>query len=152
MRHKNKVALLGRTTSHRKALLRNLVSALLLHKSIKTTVAKARETRRFAEKLITKAKRASLHDRRVAFRFLQNKEAVKILFDEVGPASADRPGGYTRILKLGNRLGDGAPMALLQLVDFADVVKKQAEKETKKTTKKDEKKAEKNEVKEEAEN
>ncbi|RMH65084.1 MAG: 50S ribosomal protein L17 [Calditrichaeota bacterium] len=121
MRHNKKGTHLGRTTSHKKALMRNMAASLIEHKSIKTTHAKALEVRRFVDRLITYAKKGTVHHRRLAFKFLQNKNAVKILFDEVGPACAERPGGYTRVLKLGNRQGDGAPISLLQLVDFAGV-------------------------------
>ena len=118
MRHKKKGTHLGRTTSHKKALMRNMVASLFEHKSIKTTHAKAKEARRYAEKLITYAKKGALHHRRLAFKFLQNKEAVKTLFDEIAPACTDRPGGYTRIVKLGFRQGDAAAISLLELIDL----------------------------------
>ena len=119
MRHNKKGTHLGRTTSHKKALMRNMVASLFEHKSIKTTDAKAKEARRYAEKLITYAKKGALHHRRLAFKFLQNKEAVKTLFDEVGPACQERSGGYTRIIKLGFRQGDAASISMLELVDFS---------------------------------
>ena len=127
MRHNKKVTHLGRTTSHKKALMRNMAISLFEHKSIKTTQAKAKEARRYAEKLITYAKKGSLHHRRLAFKFLQNKEAVKVLFNEIGPACAERAGGYTRIIKLGFRPGDAAAICLLELVDFANLTKKKRE-------------------------
>ena len=127
MRHNKKGTHLGRTTSHKKALMRNLVISLFEHKSIKTTQAKAKEAKRFAEKMITYAKKGSLHHRRLAFKFLQNKEAVKTLFEEIGPACSERPGGYTRVIKLGFRPGDAAAVCLLELVDLAAVVKKKSE-------------------------
>jgi large subunit ribosomal protein L17 len=120
MRHKNKGRKLGRTASHRKALLRNLAIELLRHKEIKTTVAKAKEARVYVERLITYAKKGELHHRRLAFAFLRDKESVKNLFDEIAPTFSDRPGGYTRIIKLGRRQGDGAPLALIQLVGFGE--------------------------------
>ena len=127
MRHNKKGTHLGRTTSHKKALMRNMVISLFEHKSIKTTHAKAKEAKRFAEKMITYAKKGSLHHRRLAFKFLQNKEAVKILFDEIAPACAERAGGYTRVIKLGYRHGDAASICLLELVDLTTVIKKKRE-------------------------
>lgn len=120
MRHLVKGKKLGRNTSHRKATMKALACSLIEHKSIRTTVAKAKELRRFVEPVITTAKEDSSHTRRQAFSSLQNKHAVKTLFDEVAPAVGDRPGGYTRVLKLGFRLGDSAEMALIELVDFSD--------------------------------
>ncbi len=125
MRHNKKGSHLGRTTSHRKALLRNLVISLIEHKAIKTTHAKAMESRRFAERVLTYAKKGSVHHRRLAFKLLQNKEAVKILFDEIAPAIAERNGGYTRITKLGLRAGDAASISRLELVDFSGVTTKE---------------------------
>ncbi|HGY57361.1 MAG TPA: 50S ribosomal protein L17 [Caldithrix abyssi] len=136
MRHNKKGKYLGRTTSHRKALMRNLVISLIQHKKIKTTHSKALEIRRFIDRMITYAKKGTVHHRRLAFKFLQNKEAVKILFDEIGPACSERPGGYTRVLKLGLRQGDAAPVSMIQLVDFIGV-----EKAEKKPEKKEKKKA-----------
>lgn len=121
MRHKVKGRKLGRSTPHRKATLQALSVALIMNQRIETTVAKAKELRRFVEPLITTAKEDTTHNRRKAFRFLQDKNAVKELFENVGPAAKDRPGGYTRVLKLGFRLGDSAEMAMIELVDFNDV-------------------------------
>ncbi len=135
MRHNKKGKYLGRTTSHRKALMRNLVISLIEHKKIKTTHSKALELRRFIDRMITYAKKGTVHHRRLAFKFLQNKEAVKILFDEIGPACSERPGGYSRVLKLGVRQGDAAPISMIQLVDFIGTEKK-AEKSSEKKEKK----------------
>lgn len=121
MRHKVKGRKLGRSTPHRKATMQALSVALIKNQRIKTTVAKAKELRRYIEPIITTAKVDSTHNRRKAFAFLQDKEAVTELFDTVGPAAKDRPGGYTRVLKLGFRLGDSAEMAMIELVDFNDV-------------------------------
>lgn len=119
MRHGNKVNHLGRTASHRKALLSNLATSLILNKRITTTVAKAKALRKYVEPLITKAKNDSTHSRRMVFSYLQNKESVKTLFGEVASKTSERPGGYTRIIKLGdNRLGDNAEVCLIELVDF----------------------------------
>jgi len=109
-------AKLGRTTGHRRALFRNLVTSLFVSERIETTEAKAREIKPIADKLITLAKRGDLHARRQAAAYVMNEGAVKKLFDVIGPRYADRPGGYTRIVKLGNRRGDAAPMALVELV------------------------------------
>ncbi|HCW51532.1 MAG TPA: 50S ribosomal protein L17 [Clostridiales bacterium] len=109
-------AKLGRTRGHRRALFRNLVTALFAHERIETTEAKARECRPIAEQLITLAKRGDLHARRQAAAFILDEDVLKRLFDEIGPRYADRSGGYTRIVKLDNRRGDGAPIALLELV------------------------------------
>jgi len=118
MRHGKKFNHLGRKTAHRKALLANMAISLIEHKRIKTTLAKAKALRTYVEPLITKAKTDTTHSRRVVFSYLNNKEALKELFGEVASAVADRPGGYTRILKLGTRTGDNAEMALIELVDF----------------------------------
>ena len=118
MRHGKKFNHLGRKAAHRKALLRNMAISLIEHKSIKTTLPKARELRKFIEPLITKSKTDTMHSRRTVFSYLQNKEAVKELFGEISERVGDRPGGYTRILKLGNRRGDNAEMALIELVDY----------------------------------
>ena len=120
MRHLVKGKKLGRSTSHRKATLKALATSLIEHKSIQTTVTKAKELRRYIEPIITKAKEDTSHTRRQAFSSLQDKQAVNILFDEIMPEVGDRPGGYTRVLKLGFRLGDSAEMALIELVDFSD--------------------------------
>src|ERR671921_345952 len=108
MRHGKKINHLGRTSAHRKAMLSNLASSLILHKRITTTVAKAKELRKYVEPLLTKAKEDTTHSRRTVFSYLQNKDSVKALFGEVAEKIANRPGGYTRIIKLGTRLGDNA--------------------------------------------
>ena len=118
MNHGNKVNHLGRTASHRKAMLSNMAGSLILHKKITTTVAKAKELRKFVEPLITKAKENTTHSRRMAFSALKHKEPVKELFGEVAVKVADRPGGYTRILRTGNRLGDNAELCIMELVDY----------------------------------
>jgi len=125
MRHGKKINHLGRKKAHRDALLSNLASSLFLHKRITTTVAKAKALRKFVEPLITKAKSDTMHSRRTVFSYLQDKESIKSLFGEVATRTADRPGGYTRIIKLGDaRLGDAAEMCLMELVDFNDTYKK----------------------------
>jgi len=119
MRHGKKVNHLGRKTAHRHALLSNMASSLILHKRITTTVAKAKALRKYVEPLLTKAKDDSTHSRRTVFSYLQNKESVKTLFGEVASKISDRPGGYTRIIKMGDvRVGDNAEMCLIELVDF----------------------------------
>jgi large subunit ribosomal protein L17 len=127
MRHGDKINNLGRKKAHREALLANLAISLIEHKRIVTTLAKAKALRVFAEPLITKAKNNDTHNRRVVFSYLQNKEAVAELFDNVAPKVAGRPGGYTRIIKLGTRVGDNAEQALIELVDFNEVYGKAAE-------------------------
>lgn len=118
MRHNKVINHLGRTSSHRKAMLSNMATSLILHKRISTTTAKAKALRTFVEPLITKSKVDSTHSRRVVFGYLKDKEAVAELFREVSPKVAERPGGYTRILKTGNRIGDNAEMCVLELVDY----------------------------------
>jgi len=118
MRHLNAINHLGRKSADRKAMLANLAASLIIHKRITTTTAKARALRRYVEPLITKSKDDSTHSRRMVFSYLGNKEAVSELFREVAPRIASRPGGYTRILKMGNRLGDAAEMCFIELVDF----------------------------------
>jgi large subunit ribosomal protein L17 len=118
MRHGKKFNHLGRKSAHRKAMLSNMACSLIEHKRINTTLAKAKELRKYVEPLITKSKDDSTHSRRVAFSYLQSKNAVTELFREISPKVAERPGGYTRIIKLGNRLGDNAELALIELVDF----------------------------------
>ena len=120
MRHGKKIAHLGRTASHRKAMMANMASSLIEHKRINTTVAKAKALKKFVEPLITKAKSDTTHNRRVVFSALRNKYAVSELFRDIAEKVADRPGGYTRIIKVGSRLGDNASMALIELVDFND--------------------------------
>ncbi|MBK7503877.1 MAG: 50S ribosomal protein L17 [Bacteroidetes bacterium] len=121
MRHGNKINHLGRTYSHRKALLKNLAAALLIQKRITTTLAKAKELRVFVEPIITKSKTNTTHSRRIAFGYLQSKTAIKELFDVVSPKVGDRPGGYTRIVRIGNRFGDNAEMVIMELVDFNEL-------------------------------
>lgn len=117
MRHQKKTVKLGRTASHRKSLLANQVCSLIEHKRIKTTLAKAKAVRPLAEKMVTLGKRGDLHARRIAAGYLGQKDAVKKLFAEIAPRAADRKGGYTRIIKLGQRLSDSAPMAYIEWVD-----------------------------------
>jgi len=123
MNHGNKLNHLGRKSAHRKALLRNLMISLIMHKRITTTEAKAKALRVFAEPLFTKSKDDSTHNRRVIFSYLQNKEALIELFSTVAPAIANRPGGYLRVVKLGFRKGDAADIAIIELVDFNEVYK-----------------------------
>ena len=120
MRHNKKFNHLGRQSSHRKAMLANMASSLIMHKRINTTLAKAKALRIYLEPLITKSKDASTHSRRVVFSYLKDKYAVTELFTTIAPKIADRPGGYTRILKTGFRLGDAAEMCFIELVDFND--------------------------------
>ena len=122
MSHGNRNNALGRTASHRKAMLSNMACSLVEHKRITTTLAKAKELRKFVEPLITKSKTDSTHSRRVVFSNLHSKHAVTELFREVAPKVGDRPGGYTRIIKLGTRLGDAAEMAMIELVDFNELM------------------------------
>lgn len=133
MRHRVKGRKLGRSTPHRKATLRALSSALIREHRIETTLPKAKELRAFIEPLITRAKVDSTHNRRIIFSNLQDKRAVTELFETVGPAAADRPGGYTRVLKLGFRVGDAAEMAVIELVDFNDVPPESKDAKKKKT-------------------
>lgn len=116
MRHRKKGRKLSRTSSHKKATMRNMATALFRHGRIETTTAKAKELRPYAERLITLAKRGDLHARRLAGRKVQDRAVLGSLFDEIGPRFAERPGGYTRILKIGNRKGDAADMSLIELV------------------------------------
>ena len=128
MRHRLKKNKLNRTTSHRKAMLNNMVASLFEHKQIKTTHAKAKEARKLAERLITFAKKGDLAARRHVLRFIPNKALVRELFDVIAPVYAERVGGYTRVLKLGYRQGDGADMSLLELVDIKKAVVEKKEK------------------------
>ncbi|MDP3928979.1 MAG: 50S ribosomal protein L17 [Bacteroidota bacterium] len=130
MRHGKTFNHLSRTSSHRKALLANMATSLILHKKITTTTAKAKELRKYVEPLITKAKDDSTHSRRVVFSYLKNKESIKELFGPVAGKVADRPGGYTRVLKLMNRKGDNAEMAIIELVDFNENLLKDAASKT----------------------
>ena len=141
MRHNKAINHLGRKSGHRKALLANMATSLILNKRIQTTVAKAKALKMYVEPLITKSKEDTTHSRRVVFSYLKNKEAVTELFRTVAPKIADRPGGYTRVLKTGFRQGDGADMALIELVDFneaalASSTKKAAKKTTRRSSKK----------------
>ena len=122
MRHGKKFNHLSRTAPHRKAMLSNMASSLILNKRITTTVAKAKELRKYVEPLLTKAKEDTTHSRRVVFSYLNDKGSVKTLFDEVATKIADRPGGYTRIIKMGNRLGDNADMCIIELVDYNELM------------------------------
>lgn len=132
MRHGKKNNHLGRTAAHRKAMLSNMACSLIFHKRINTTVAKAKELRKYVEPLITKSKTDTTHSRRIVFSYLKQKEAVKMLFGEVSVKVADRPGGYTRIIKTGFRKGDAAEMCMVELVDYNEVYN--ATTETKKKT------------------
>lgn len=122
MRHGKKINHLGRTAPHRKALLSNMATSLILHKRIETTLAKAKALRKYVEPLLTKSKSDTTHARRTVFAYLQNKEAIKVLFDEISDKIASRNGGYTRIIKLGSRLGDNADMCLIELVDYNELL------------------------------
>jgi large subunit ribosomal protein L17 len=152
MRHRVKGRKLGRTASHRKATLIALTTALLKHKRIKTTLAKAKETRGFVEKLITKARKGDLHSQKQVINVLKDKEVVKELFAEIVPKVGERPGGYTRVIKLGNRFGDAASMAVIELVDYNDIITAKAEekKEEKEIKAKEKKEAKEQEAMEEA--
>lgn len=121
MRHGKKINHLGRKTAHRSAMLANMASSLIEHKRINTTVAKAKALKQFVEPLVTKSKEDTTHNRRIVFSKLRDKNAVSELFRDVAPKVGDRPGGYTRIIKLGNRLGDNADMALIELVDYNEI-------------------------------
>lgn len=133
MRHGKKVNHLGRQAGHRKSMLANMACSLIEHKRINTTVAKAKALKQFVEPLVTKSKEDTTHNRRIVFAYLRNKYAVTELFREVAAKVGDRPGGYTRIIKLGNRLGDNADMAMIELVDFNELYNA-TKKEAKKTT------------------
>ena len=132
MRHGKKINHLGRKTAHRKSMLANMACSLIEHKRINTTVAKAKALKQFVEPLITKAKNDTTHHRRLVFARLRQKETITELFGAVATKIADRPGGYTRIIKLGNRLGDNADMAMIELVDFNEIYN--ADKQPKKKT------------------
>ena len=141
MRHNKAINHLGRKSGHRKALLANMATSLILHKRIQTTVAKAKALQVYIEPLVTKSKDDSTNSRRVVFSYLKNKEAVTELFRTIAPKIAERPGGYTRVLKTGFRQGDGADMALIELVDFNEAALASAPKAAKKTTRRSSKKA-----------
>ena len=134
MRHNKAINHLGRQSGHRKALLANMATSLLLQKRIKTTVAKAKALQAYVEPLITKSKEDTTHSRRIVFSYLKNKEAVSELFRTIAPKIADRPGGYTRVLHTGFRLGDGAEMALIELVDFNEAALASTKKDAAKKT------------------
>ena len=134
MRHGKKVNHLGRTDSHRKAMMANMASSLIIHKRITTTLAKAKALRVYVEPLLTKSKSDTTHSRRTVFSYLQDKDSVNVLFREVAEKIANRPGGYTRIIKLENRLGDNAEMALIELVDYNTVYTKDGAAVAKKST------------------
>ena len=133
MRHNKKFNHLGRTADHRAALLANLAVALIQHKRITTTLAKAKALKKYVEPLITRSKNDTTNSRRVVFRYLQNKEAVTELFKEISVKVADRPGGYTRVIKLGTRQGDAAQIAFIELVDYDENMAKAPKAEAKKT-------------------
>ena len=143
MRHNKKFNHLGRTASHRSAMLANMAISLIMHKRITTTVAKAKALKKYVEPLLTKAKEDSTNSRRVVFSYLQNKEAIKELFGEVALKIGDRPGGYTRIIKLGTRQGDAAQVCFIELVDFdPDMAKETKKKSTRRSRKSSAPKAE----------
>ncbi len=123
MRHGKKLNHLSRPAAHRKALLANLAKSLILHKRIRSTVAKAKALRKFVEPILTKSKQDTTHSRRTVFSYFQDKAPVKELFNEIAPKIADRPGGYTRIIRLGNRLGDNAEVCMMELVDYNELLK-----------------------------
>ena len=141
MRHNKKFNHLGRTADHRNAMLANMTISLIMHKRITTTLAKAKALKKYAEPLITRAKDDSTNSRRVVFSYLQNKEALKELFGIVAEKIGDRPGGYTRIIKLGARQGDGADMAFIELVDFDENMAKTPKAAAKRTRRGSKKKA-----------
>ena len=141
MRHNKAINHLGLKSGHRKALLANMATSLILHKRIQTTVAKAKALQVYIEPLVTKSKDDSTNSRRVVFSYLKNKEAVTELFRTIAPKIAERPGGYTRVLKTGFRQGDGADMALIEFVDFNEAALASAPKAAKKTTRRSSKKA-----------
>jgi len=133
MRHNKKFNHLGRTASHRSAMLSNMAVSLIKHKRITTTLAKAKALKKFVEPLITRSKNDTTNSRRVVFRYLQDKEAVSELFKEISVKIGDRPGGYTRVIKLGFRKGDAAPIAFIELVDYDENMAKAPKTEVKKT-------------------
>ena len=141
MRHNKAINHLGRKSGHRKALLANMATSLIMNKRIQTTVAKAKALQTYVEPLVTKSKDDSTNSRRVVFSYLKNKEAVTELCRTIAPKIAERPGGYTRVLKIGFRQGDGADMALIEFVDFNEAALASAPKAAKKTTRRSSKKA-----------
>ncbi len=142
MRHSKKFNHLGRTASHRNSMLANMAISLIMHKRITTTVAKAKALKKYVEPLVTKAKEDSTNSRRVVFSYLQNKEAIKELFGEVSQKVGDRPGGYTRIIKLGTRQGDAAQVCFIELVDFDEAMAKETKKKSTRRSRKSASKAE----------
>jgi large subunit ribosomal protein L17 len=148
MRHGKKFNHLGRKTAHRKAMLANMTCSLIEHKRINTTVAKAKALRLFAEPLITKSKADTTHNRRIVFSYLRDKFAVTELFKEISVKVADRPGGYLRIIKLGNRQGDNAPMAMVEFVDYNEIYNPNGTKVKKTTRRGKSKKADDSQVEE----
>ena len=134
MRHGKKFNHLGRTASHRKAMLSNMASSLIVNKRISTTVAKAKALRKYVEPIITKAKDNTTHSRRVVFSYLQDKDSVKELFDQIAGKVATRPGGYTRIIKTGARLGDNAETCIIELVDYNELLLSETKSASKKTS------------------
>ncbi len=151
MRHKKAHRKLGRTTSHRKAMISNVATSLFEHKQVRTTTVKAKEVRRTVDKLITFAKRGTLADRRQVLRTIRQKEIVKSLFDDIAPTYKERAGGYTRVIKLGRRRGDGAEMALLELVGFEGIaLEKQQKAEDRADRKKEREAKEEEKAREEA--
>ena len=141
MRHNKKFNHLGRTASHRASMLANMACSLIMHKRITTTVAKAKALKKYVEPLITRSKEDTTNNRRVVFSYLQNKYAIKELFGVVAPKVGDRPGGYTRIIKLGFRQGDTADVAFIELVDFDEAMAKAPKAAAKKTRRRSSKKA-----------
>jgi len=139
MRHGKKINHLGRTAGHRKAMLSNMASSLILNKRISTTVAKAKALRKYVEPLLTRAKADSTHSRRMVFSYLKNKESLKVLFGDVAEKIASRPGGYTRILKVGTRPGDNSEMAIIELVDFNEIYVKEGKTSAAKRTRRSKK-------------
>ena len=142
MRHNKKFNHLGRTASHRSAMPANMAISLIMHKRITTTVAKAKALKKYVEPLITKAKEDTTNSRRVVFSYLQNKDAIKELFGEVSQKVGDRPGGYTRIIKLGTRQGDAAQICFIELVDFDEAMAKETKKKSTRRSRKSAPKAE----------
>ena len=141
MRHNNKINHLGRTHSHREAMLSNMAVSLIMHKRIFTTLAKAKELRQYVEPLITKSKEDTTHSRRIVFSNLRDKYSVTELFKEISKKIGDRPGGYTRIIKTGNRLGDNASMCFIELVDYNELMLKDKKAPTKAKTRRSRKKS-----------
>ncbi len=142
MRHRKKISKLSRTASHRKALMANLAAALIIYKKIRTTTPKAKALRSYVEKLITKARRGDLASRRLVLKYIKQKDVVKELFEEVAPKYVDRPGGYTRITKIGQRTTDAAEMAFIELIGFEGIYKKRKEASDEKRKKRKEKEKE----------